>query len=834
MKIIKQLIDIKQINGEFLLTTNCEPIKLLFMTDDIIRIRTGFDGDSNNKFEEESYCLMTTAWEDRMDNMFKGVRTRIKPKSATLTEEANKVILQGTTLKVVINKNPFQISVFDQEGTCLYADVAGIAYQQDSNNRRFHYSEIEMDDCFYGFGEKSGKINKIRKAMKMSPKDAMGYDPEETDGLYKHIPFYIKLGRKHKKAVGLFYHNTYECVFDMGKEKSNYWHYYSKYATDGGDIDLFLINGPTIKDIVSRYTDLTGKSALLPMYALGYLGSSMYYPELEENCDDAIVDFVDTNKEEEIPIDGFQLSSGYTVQKNNKRCTFTWNYKRFKDPVDFFHQMESRGVTVTPNVKPGMLLEHPLFDEMKEKGMFLTDSTGEDIGTGYWWGGQGAFVDFTNEEVRSMWKEYLTDSVISKGTTSIWNDNCEYDSLVDKDCICHYEGKKGTIGQLKALMSNLMCYTTDQAIKAATENVRPYIVCRSGYSGIQQYAQTWAGDNYTSWETLKFNIATVLGMSVSGVANQGCDIGGFYGPAPDADLFVRWVQNGIFQPRFSIHSTNSDNTVTEPWMYPEVTHHLRNAIKLRYQMIPYFYSLMAEANHTGAPIMRPMFYEFQNDERCYDEGVDFMLGESLLVANVVEKGATTRKVYLPEGSTFYDYYTRERYTGGQEIEFPVDLSSIPMFVRSGAIIPFARNEVTNLHKDRVTTLGLLMEASVDNKFELYEDDGISFNYKNGDYLKTTIDMKAGERVVIKFTKEGNFNSSVTNMFLDLICREKGPYWVSINGKKIEHFLHHPKFEKANEGWLYNHSLKSVQIKYPEIKGDVEVIVSFEQFDLIGM
>ncbi len=834
MKIINQLLHIEQVNNEFLLLTNSEPIKLLFMTDDIIRIRAGFDGDFEHKFEEESYCLMTTAWEDRMDSMFEGMRTRIESQSALLIEEENRVVLQGAALKVIITKKPFQISVFDQENTCLYADVAGIAYQEDSNHRRHHVSEINMNDCFYGFGEKTGKINKIRKSMTMSPKDAMGYDPEETDSLYKHIPFYIKLNRENQKAVGLFYHNTYECVFNMGKEKSNYWHYYSRYTTDGGDIDLFLINGPSIKDIVSRYTDLTGKSALLPMYALGYLGSSMYYPELEADCDDAILEFIETAHHENIPIDGFQLSSGYTVQKDNKRCTFTWNYKRFKDPVDFFHQMESRGVTVTPNVKPGMLLEHPLFDEMKEKGMFLPDSTGKDVGIGYWWGGEGAFVDFTKEEVRQMWSHYLTDSVIKKGTTSIWNDNCEYDSLVDKDCICYYEGKKGTIGQLKSIMPNLMCYTTDRAIKNTIENVRPYIVCRSGYSGIQQYAQTWAGDNYTSWETLKFNIATILGMGLSGVANQGCDIGGFYGPAPDSELLIRWVQNGIFQPRFSIHSTNSDNTVTEPWMYPEVTHHLRNAIQLRYQMIPYFYSLMAEANRKGSPIMRPMFYEFQHDEKCYDEGIHFMLGESLLVANVVDKGATTKKVYFPEGSTFYDYHTRNRYQGGQEIEIPVDLSSIPMFVRSGAIIPFAVNPISNLHKDRVTTLGLLMEASVNNTFELYEDDGISFDYKKGAYHKTTIDMKAGERVVINFTKEGNYESTVTNMFLDLICIDKGPYWVSINGKKIEHFLYHPKFETAEEGWLYNHSLKSVQIKYPEIKGNVEVVISFEQFDLIGM
>ena len=245
-------------------------------------------------------------------------------------------------------------------------------------------------------------------------------------------------------------------------------------------------------------------------------------------------------------------------------------------------------------------------------------------------------------------------------------------------------------------MSNIMCHITDEAIHETFTNTRPYIVCRSGHCGIQRYAQTWAGDNLTCWDSLKYNIATILGMSLSGVANQGCDIGGFYGPSPEAELMVRWIQNGIFQPRFSIHSTNTDNTVTEPWMYGDCTDYIREAIGLRYQLSPYLYSLMERAHETGLPIMEPMCSAFQEDVKCYEEGVDFMLGDSLLVANVVEKGAVSRKVYLPEGETFYDFYTRAAYEGGRTVELPVDLGSIPLFVRSGAIIPMAEDRLDNL------------------------------------------------------------------------------------------------------------------------------------------
>jgi alpha-glucosidase len=466
--------------------------------------------------------------------------------------------------------------------------------------------------------------------------------------------------------------------------------------------------------------------------------------------------------------------------------------------------------------------------------MFIKASDSDEPGIGTWWGGKGVFADFTNPSTRTYWKEMLKENVLEYGTSSVWNDNCEYDSLVDKDCRCDFEGKGGTIGQLKSVMSNIMCHITDEAIHETFTNTRPYIVCRSGHCGIQRYAQTWAGDNLTCWDSLKYNIATILGMSLSGVANQGCDIGGFYGPSPEAELMVRWIQNGIFQPRFSIHSTNTDNTVTEPWMYGDCTDYIREAIGLRYQLSPYLYSLMERAHETGLPIMEPMCSAFQEDVKCYEEGVDFMLGDSLLVANVVEKGAVSRKVYLPEGETFYDFYTRAAYEGGRTVELPVDLGSIPLFVRSGAIIPMAEDRLDNLKTQQAEHIRILCAADRDGRFELYEDDGISMDYEKGGCLKTSITMTAGERTVLDFHQEGHYETAVKTLYLDMIHREKAPYWVKADGETIPHFLHRRKFEDADCGWYYSQRLKSVQIKYPNPKKDYQVIVSFEQFDLIGM
>ena len=544
-------------------------------------------------------------------------------------------------------------------------------------------------------------------------------------------------------------------------------------------------------------------------------------------------------------MDGFQLSSGYCAVETElgiKRCTFTWNNKRFKDPADWFAQMVKRGIIVSPNIKPGMLLVHPLLEEMKAKDMFLPasdDNAGVDgLAVGTWWGGPGLFVDFTKQSTREHWKQYIKDALLRYGCRSLWNDNCEYDSMVDKDAKVYFEGKGSTIGTMKPVMSNLMCQLSNEAIEEYDPNCRPFSVCRSGHAGIQRYAQVWAGDNLTHWDTLKYNIATILGMALCGVSNHGCDIGGFYGPAPEAELFVRWVQNGIFQPRFSIHSTNTDNTVTEPWMFSDKKQYIRDAINFRYKLSPMLYSLMVRAHESGLPIWQPTFAVFQNDPATYDEGVDFMFGDSLLVANVVEKGQTVRPVYLPrtenENERFYNFYTREEYAPGQTIEVPVDISSIPLFVRSGAILPMSGNRLHNLMTEKTTELEILMAPDVDSEFVLYEDDGCTNEYLKGAYLKTRIAVTAGVKTYVHFTNEGDYDTAVESMYLDMIHREKSPFYVQLDGKELPHFLHRRKFEEAESGWYYSQRLKSVQVKYPNPKKDHEVMVSFEQFDLIGM
>ena len=187
-------------NHYYSIAADAVEIRVWFLTDDIIRIRAGFDGD----WDEASYSLVTTAWESRTDELMKDYRKRINVAEAALVDGETRAVITGKKLRVEVEKDPFRICVYDEEGTQLHADIVDLAYMEDSNHRRIHTSEISPEDCFYGFGEKSGEFNKAQKFMSMSPKDAMGYNPKETDSLYKHIPFYIKLNRSTKKGSGLF------------------------------------------------------------------------------------------------------------------------------------------------------------------------------------------------------------------------------------------------------------------------------------------------------------------------------------------------------------------------------------------------------------------------------------------------------------------------------------------------------------------------------------------------------------------------------------------------------------------------------------------------------
>ncbi|WP_289034615.1 TIM-barrel domain-containing protein [uncultured Roseibium sp.] len=642
------------------------------------------------------------------------------------------------------------------------------------DHRHAHFLARSPEEKVFGLGEKTGLLERSGRRYEMRNLDAMGYDAETTDPLYKHIPF--TLTRTETAGCwSIFYDNLAGTWFDLGNELDNYHKPYRSYRAEDGDLDYYMRWAPELGELATEQAKLTGGTAFPPRWTLGYSGSTMSYTDAPD-AQAQLEGFLDHLAEHDIPCDSFQLSSGYT-SIGDKRYVFNWNTEKVPDVHAMTEKFHDAGVHLIANIKPCLLQDHPRYEEVAQAGLFVSDSEAEQPERSLFWDDEGSHLDFTKMETIGWWRDNVTRELLEKGIGSTWNDNNEYE-IWDDGARCHGFGSEIPVNLIRPVQPILMTRASEEAQRRHAPEKRPYLISRSGAPGLQRYAQTWTGDNRTSWETLRWNIRMGLGLSLSGFFNIGHDVGGFSGPKPDPELFVRWVQNGIFHPRFTIHSWNDDQTVNEPWMYPEVTDHIRTAIKLRYRLIPYLYTLLWRSSAFNEPIIRPTFLEFPGDENCWLDTDDFMLGRELLIANVVEPGASSRAVRLPEHpSGWWDFFQGTWHAGGTVIETPVDIGTIPVFVKAGAIIPLgigANRANPRAETGREIALFPVL-SSGSSEGELYEDDGVGVDapYSHLCFSLSSTD----DKLSLNWTQNGTERPFHKKALLTLPASETRPIWI---------------------------------------------------------
>ncbi len=667
-----------------------------------------------------------------------------------LQRDAHVWQIETDALRIDLHLQNGQIEWYGRDGVRFAGDLRQRAYAYDRGGRAiFHYQERLADEHYFGFGERAGVLDKRGMRLEMRNLDALGYNAETSDPLYKHVPFYITYIPDLQLAYGLFYDNLATTVFDLGKEIDAFWGFYRSMMAQDGDLDYYMIYGPSIEAVIEKYTWLTGRPALLPRWAFGYLGSTMKYTEAAD-AQAQLKRFVELCDEHDIPCDLFHLSSGYTTDARGRRNVFTWNRERVPDPQVMAQTFHDAGIRLAANIKPYLLTTHPQYEQVRAAGGFIRDADSDTPALSRFWAGgpfesgEGSYIDFTSAAGFNWWKQQVKTALFDYGIDAAWNDNNEFE-VWDDEAVCAGHGDPLRIGLARPLQTLLMARASYEATQEHAPNLRPFVLSRSGCSGIQRYVQTWSGDNETSWHTLRYNLPMGLGMSLSGIPNTGHDVGGFFGPAPDPELFVRWVQCGIFHPRFTIHSWNTDGTVNEPWMYPDVLPLIRDLFRFRYRLLPYLYTLMFEAHQTGHPIIRPLVYHFPDDPRCRIESFTFLLGSHLLVAPVLEPGATTRRVYLPAGTWWCDFYSGEWHEGGREIEAAAPLDRIPLFVADGGMIPMGglMRYVGEQPDDQRDIYAFVRNGAA---FTLIEDDGVSLDYQRGGYteVRLTVQLEDGQ------------------------------------------------------------------------------------------
>jgi alpha-glucosidase len=474
------------------------------------------------------------------------------------------------------------------------------------------------------------------------------------------------------------------------------------------------------------------------------------------NAQARLSEFIRLANRNGIPLSAFHFGSGYS-SIGPRRYVFTWNRGKFPDPARLVGEFERARIRLVANIKPCLLDDHPAFAGIAARGAFV-NAAGGTPAISQFWDGRGAHVDFTHREGVRWWQTSLARELLAYGIGG-WNDNNEYE-IWDEAAASAGFGRPIPIARSRPLHSLLMTRATYEAQALHFPDERVFTVTRAGPPGIQRYAQTWSGDNTTSWHTLRWNIRMGLGMSLSGMFNTGHDVGGFAGPVPDAELLVRWVQSATFSPRFIMNSWKIGGAVNTPWLHPGVTPIVRDWIRLRYRLLPYLYSLYWRAAQFGEPMLRPPFYEFDDDPRAFADSDDFMLGPNLLVASVVAPGQRERSVYLPAGPAgWVDFWTGKHIGAGRTHVAPAPLERIPLFVPAGAMIPTTDTaDMLRLHDEPSRALRIFPgRGRGSSTFTLYEDDGLSHRHRAGDHAQIECMLEWTDRAVrVHARKRGGF------------------------------------------------------------------------------
>lgn len=552
----------------------------------------------------------------------------------------------------------------------------------------------------------------------------------DAPSLYESIPFYV--GLRGTTAYGVFTDNTHRLRFDLassepGKLRTTAW---------GGAIDQYLVAGPRMHDVVRRYTLLTGRTPMPPPWALGFQQSRWEGP-----CDGSpaerpfcsaaqIVALAQAFRDRGVPADGLFLD----IQHMNGFRSFTFDPARFPDPDAFLAELARLGLHASTIVDPGIKVD-PEWDVYRagaSGGYFLKAPGTSGVFEGEVWPGTAAFPDFSAPKTRAWWSG-LAGKLASRGVSGMWIDMNEPASFtagaVPDELAADGDGHATTMAELHNAYAYFEAKATYEGLKTARPAERPFVLSRAAFAGQQKWSAVWTGDAPSTWTTLAMTMPQLLHLGMSGLTFAGSDVGGYSGREEStADLFARWMSLGAISPFFRAHA-EKDARRQEPWAFgSETLDATRALVTFRYELMPYLYSVFDESARTGAPVLRPLVFEFQDDETVQTVGDEAMLGASLLVAPVLSKDAqASRSVVLPKGR-WYDFRSGAVLEGGKSISVaatpdPLPKDALPVFAREGAIVPRA---VVGANVAAAHGGPLMLDAfpgATKSTFTMREDDG---------------------------------------------------------------------------------------------------------------
>ncbi len=766
----------KQANQIFFNTANGQ-LRFEWCTPEIFRIRTSWSGQFES---DEKLMVVNYQWPDV---------------TAKVQELQDHFLISTAKLVIRLYKAPLRIEVFDPEGKLLSADTGGSMLREAAEISVT--KKLQADEHFFGFGERMDFLDRRSKNLRLNvgrgkglPHAVGAYNILEAN--YCPVPFFMST-----RGYGIFFHNSFATEWDMGAAQKDQ---YSFKAADG-ELEYYFIYGPTFPDILKGYTAVTGRSPMLPQFALGlhagtYSGGTWGHEE--ETSDHYVIGLARKFRELGIPVDLLWLDSTWRLfgENGGKGATsFEWR-ETFINPKSMFDSLYAMnfkmvGLHIRPRFDNAKKLN--LLDQARKKGYTYPEN-----------GGPGEFVNFFDDKAAKWWWDNGVMRVAKIGAKFLKTDEgSAFGALANES------EKVGPTGKTAERLHNLypIAYAREPFLQFEKFNgFRGLNQTREGYAGIQRYPYIFAGDWPSEWQYFGPVIKAGLNIGLSGVGAWSHCMGGFERQA-DPELYIRWVQFGMFSPIALVFGMDHPG-YKEPWKYGEDA--LRNFKKydlLRYRLFPYLYTTMHQQYLTGMPMMRALVLGNQDDENVYEIGDQYMLGDNLMVAPVTTKGAVTRSVYLPEGNWF-NYWTGEKYTGKSYRHVVAPLDTIPLFVKAGAILPMQPGMIYSGQKP-VNLITLAIFPDGESTYSLYEDDNLSSQYQTGNFAMTKITSSlSAETLTLQIAApEGKFKPSSHQYLAKILWTGKaGPKSVVENGVKLK-VLKTADEAEHTAGWFYDASAR---------------------------
>ncbi len=739
------------------LTAGTAKVRITVFRDGIVRIRLAPQGSFP---KDSSWAVIET------------------PAPPAFVVDDSKTELRMTTDRVVVlvKKTPLLITFAGPAGNVLLADEPSLPMAWDGTYIHA-WKRMPSEEYYFGLGDKPGPMNRRNHAYTMWNTDFFGWQ-ESDDPLYKTIPFFI--GLQKGTAYGVFFDNTYRSSFDFGKESPDYF----SFGAEGGELNYYFIAGPEPKKIVQQFTALVGRTPLPPLWSLGYQQSRYsYYPEERAR------EIVKTLRDKKIPADVIYFDIDY--QQGYAPFTINRDYfPHFEKMIADFREQGIRSILITDlHIKKDPNHGYAPYDSGIKNDVFVKTKTGS-LYVGAVWPDDSVFPDFTLTRVRDWWGGLYKDFV-SMGVAGFWNDMNEpaifqtLSKTMPLDNIHRLDD--GTTLDHRAIhnvfgMENARA-TYDGLLKLRPDE-RPFVLTRAAYAGAERYAATWTGDNSATWNHIGMSVPQIMSLGVSGYLLVGADVGGFAG-SPPADLLTRWYELGVFYPIYRDHAAKG-TADHEPWASGLEQEAIRRKyIELRYRLLPYIYTGIEETSRTGVPLMEPIFLEYPAAEDRYGDDHTFLFGRDLFVAPVITEKVEAVDVHLPPGD-WYDFWTAEMHLSKDQISLHPALAETPLYVRSGAIIPM-QPVVQSTNEQPNGPLELRVYMGYDCHGTLYQDDGHTFAYQKGNFLRVnfTCEVTTHDLTITSIIEKNAFKPWWNSTKLEIYGAGAEPKEIRIGNQAIQ-------------------------------------------------